>query len=243
MTDFTHVHVYRQRLNCHGGYVTKPNYSDLNPILKRYVAEHVPVNRKKRDLVINEVIPNVEALLTEINAQDERFAKGIVRSGSSTQGLGVKTKGDYDFSVVFKLDPSESAENPSTLLTWSNLETPMRYGFEDSEENETSSLRKNLKIVDKEASLQHPGCGYTKIRLHWLHPDFGDSGFYNSEIGDSDFDDSDIDDSNLDSFQFDGDLIPHLVKSRFKSLLQDALKKLQLKGEVGAFSHKSFALL
>lgn len=217
----------RSRSNWSGTYAIRSNISDCNPIaLKRYLAEHVPVNREKRDLVSNEVIPYVKDLLTEINAQDDRFAKEIVRSGSSTQGLSVKTKGDYDFSVVFKLDPREAADSPSKLLNWSDQHTPMQYGFEDSQENETSSLRKDLKIVRKETSLPNPGFGYSQIRLHWPQSDFDDSDFED----DSDSNNSSFDDSNFESLEFDGDLIPHLVKFRFKSLLQNALEKLGLKG-------------
>lgn len=131
-------------------------------------------------------------MLAEINAKDERFGKEILRVGSSTQGLSVNTKGDFDFSVIFKLDPNEDANRPSTVLFWTNQSTPMKYGFADSDKNDTSSLRKDLEIVRKDVSLPHPGVGYTNIPLQWPYSDF-------------------------DDLHFDGDLIPYLVKCRFKT--------------------------
>ena len=176
-------------------------------------------------------MPKVEDILKEVNRQDPRFSSDAIRIGSYYQKLKINRADEFDFNV------------PVILLTqWEKTKgKPAYYGFDREVSDQLQTYPENIDVVEKDKPLPKPPAGFIRLsdgssdeKQQDPYPrrlDFGrDKTLFlaqhilkNQRMWK---------DHNLKKLHYEDNLVPFLVRSHFRSLVQAAIKKLQLSGTV-----------
>jgi len=210
---------------------TRWSYS--NEQLDRYFKDVVAPGKAETRRVISALKPDLDALFNYIKDKDERLCGKVVNIGSYYQGLKVRHSDEFDYSVCLNISSIPNLIFSEDLTAWYGFTEPKENPGYDWHEAHTvpqempsgnlsflhRSLHKDLNIERKTRPLVSPGKGYHIVRFppprlsplppplpHWksefvdfLHPAWAD-------------------------LFFRDDLVPYLVKMKFKDVLLGAVR-------------------
>lgn len=174
----------------------------LNSVINNYYHEKVEMCRREVKKTIEIVNPIVEKLITAIHERDPRFQRCTINTGSYYQGLKVSRADEFDFSVPLYV--------PERFV-WSSY-TPRYYGFNRQVDDPSRTLPDDVRVIRSGTPLPRPPTGSNfVIYSNPRNPPWN---------------------TNKKDMCMDDDIIPFLVKKRFKDLLVDAIRDLDLRDKV-----------
>lgn len=172
-----------------------------NSELDNYFDNYVKPNNEERSRVLDVIKPLTEEINESVaNESDGVFSKKPINVGSHYQGLKAGRTDEFDLSIAVM---GISYDDKS--ISWNDVSPQcITYGFKriDNERLAKKTSNQSLKII-KTGRTSVPDVGYGRLQLS------GTTAKYFRARG----------------LMFGNDLVPYLVRRRFKKLLSQSCRK------------------